>query len=66
MKHLTLICFSALTIGYLIGSIHKIDTREYQIECTNHGMKIYDKKRHVGTIPYDTSKFSLLILNDNQ
>lgn len=44
----------------------KSQLRDYQIECTMDSMYLYDNQKLIGTIPYDSSKFSLLIYKDNQ
>lgn len=58
----------ALVIYALTGPANKPATGylDYQIECTNDSIYLFDYGLKVGSIPYDSSKFVNLILNDNQ
>ena len=58
-----------LAIALFAGSILSDPPikRDYQIEATEQGSVIYDGKRLVGVIPFDsTSALTKLIIKDNQ
>lgn len=77
MKYLQIILIALFIVvgtgGYFLGRLHKdktsvvyVPSHDYQIECVQDSITIYDGSRIVGSLPYDSSRFSNIILDDNQ